>query len=84
MTALLALLIGGAIGYSLKRFGRMPETRGWWDGFWQGYQYGVSSNHERTEAKCRLYRRMLPKIGEFFYLAPKGSAGAHLATAASS
>lgn len=33
---------------------------------------GVISN-ERTEAKCRLYRRMLPKIGEFFYLTPKGS-----------
>src|ERR1017187_3691124 len=33
---------------------------------------GVISNH-RTEAKCRLYRRMLPKIGEFFYLGPKGS-----------
>jgi GNAT superfamily N-acetyltransferase len=32
---------------------------------------GIISN-ERTEAKCRLYRRMLPKIGEFFYLAPKG------------
>jgi hypothetical protein len=27
----------------------------------------------RTEAKCRLYRRMFPKIGEFFYLGPKGS-----------
>jgi hypothetical protein len=26
---------------------------------------GVMSN-ERTEAKCALYRRMLPKIGEFF------------------
>lgn len=33
---------------------------------------GIISN-ERTEAKCRLYRRMLPKIGEFFYLAPKGA-----------
>lgn len=33
---------------------------------------GVISNI-RTEAKCRLYRRMLPKIGEFFYLGPKGS-----------
>lgn len=43
---------------------------------------GIISN-ERTEAKCRLYRRMLPKIGEFFYLAPKG-AGAQLATVASS
>lgn len=27
----------------------------------------------RTEAKCRLYRRELPKIGEFFFLGPKGS-----------
>lgn len=33
---------------------------------------GIVSNH-RTEAKCRLYRRMLPKVGEFFYLGPKGS-----------
>lgn len=33
---------------------------------------GIISNH-RTEAKCRLYRRMLPKIGEFFYVSPKGS-----------
>lgn len=33
---------------------------------------GILSN-ERTEAKCRLYRRMLPKIGEFFMLNPKGS-----------
>lgn len=33
---------------------------------------GVISNI-RTEAKCRLYRRMLPKVGEFFYLTPKGS-----------
>lgn len=33
---------------------------------------GIMSTH-RTEAKCRLYRRMLPKIGEFFYLSPKGS-----------
>ncbi len=33
---------------------------------------GIISNI-RTEAKCRLYRRMLPKIGEFFYLGPKGS-----------
>lgn len=31
---------------------------------------GIVSNH-RTEAKCRLYRRMLPKIGEFFHYAPK-------------
>lgn len=27
----------------------------------------------RTEAKVRLYERMLPKIGAFFYLGPKGS-----------
>lgn len=33
---------------------------------------GIISNH-RTEAKCRLYRRMLPKIGEFFLCGPKGS-----------
>lgn len=33
---------------------------------------GIISNH-RTEAKCRLYRRMLPKIGEFFFVAPKGA-----------
>jgi len=33
---------------------------------------GIISNH-RTEAKCRLYRRMLPKIGEFFWFGPKGS-----------
>jgi GNAT superfamily N-acetyltransferase len=33
---------------------------------------GIISNI-RTEAKCRLYRRMLPKIGEFFCLTPKGS-----------
>jgi GNAT superfamily N-acetyltransferase len=32
---------------------------------------GIVSNH-RTEAKCRLYRRNLPKAGEFFYLAPTG------------
>lgn len=32
---------------------------------------GIISTH-RTEAKCRLYRRMLPKIGEFFFVSPKG------------
>lgn len=31
---------------------------------------GIISN-ERTEAKCRLYRRMLPKVGEFFLYRPK-------------
>lgn len=33
---------------------------------------GIISTY-RTEAKCRLYRRMLPKVGEFFSLSPKGS-----------
>lgn len=33
---------------------------------------GIISNI-RTEAKCRLYRRLLPKWGEFFLLSPKGS-----------
>ncbi len=33
---------------------------------------GIMSN-ERTEAKCRLYRRSFTKIGEFFFLGPKGS-----------
>jgi len=33
---------------------------------------GIVSNH-KTEAKCRLYRRMLPKIGEVYYYGPKGS-----------
>ena len=43
---------------------------------------GIISTH-RTEAKCRLYGRMLPKVGEFFaYFGPKGSGA--LATAASS
>lgn len=32
---------------------------------------GVMSNH-RTEAKCRLYQRMLPKIGELFLVTPPG------------
>lgn len=27
---------------------------------------------ERLEPKCRLYQRMLPKIGEFFFVSPKG------------
>lgn len=44
---------------------------------------GVISNI-RTEAKCRLYRRMLPKIGEFFFLGPKGSNMAPGLVAASS
>lgn len=33
---------------------------------------GIMSN-QRVEAKCRLYRRKFTKIGEFFYLGPKGS-----------
>ncbi len=32
---------------------------------------GIMSNH-RTEAKVRLYSRMLPKVGAFFFLSPKG------------
>lgn len=32
---------------------------------------GIISNH-RTEAKCRLYRRMLPKVGELFMINPAG------------
>lgn len=44
---------------------------------------GVISN-TRTEAKCRLYGRLLPKVGEFYaYFGKKGEA-AVLATAASS
>ncbi len=31
---------------------------------------GIISNI-RTEAKCRLYRRMVPKVGEFFMYMPK-------------
>jgi len=27
----------------------------------------------RTEAKCRLYRRRFEKVGEFFFLGPKGT-----------
>jgi hypothetical protein len=37
----------------------------------------------RTEAKVRLYERMLPKIGAFFYLGPKGSMVPALSTASS-
>ena len=40
---------------------------------------GIISN-SRTEAKCRLYQRLLPKVGEFFLYGGKGS----LATAVSS
>ena len=34
-----------------------------------GFICGVASNY-RTEAKCRLYRRVLPKIGEFYRYLP--------------
>lgn len=34
---------------------------------------GVFSNSPRNEAKCRLYSRKFPKLGEFFYLQPKNS-----------
>jgi hypothetical protein len=44
---------------------------------------GIVSNI-RTEAKCRLYRRMLPKVGEFFCLGPKGSSLSQGAVATSS
>lgn len=37
---------------------------------------GVFSNI-RTEAKCRLYRRMLPKMGEFFCYRPEGVLETH-------
>lgn len=40
---------------------------------------GIISN-ERTEAKCRLYRRLVPKVGEFFLYGGKGSV--HSSTAA--
>ncbi len=43
---------------------------------------GIVTNH-RTEAKCRLYRRMLPKVGELFMVSPNGSA-AHSLSASSS
>ena len=37
---------------------------------------------ERTEAKCRLYRRMVPKVGEFFFYSGKGSViGSSMVTA---
>ena len=32
---------------------------------------------KRTEAKCRLYQRMLPKLGEFYFYKPNGG-GAEL------
>jgi|SRR5882762_211628 len=38
---------------------------------------------ERTEAKCRLYRRFLPRAGEFFYLAPKNCIVPQLAAGSS-
>lgn len=44
---------------------------------------GILSTH-RTEAKVRMYERMLPKIGAFFYIAPKGSSMSPALSAASS
>lgn len=32
---------------------------------------GVFSESPRNAAKCRLYQRKFPKLGEFFYLKPK-------------
>lgn len=43
---------------------------------------GIVSNH-RTEAKCRLYRRMLPKVGELFMISPNGSMAPSLSAASS-
>lgn len=48
---------------------------------WMKYQSEVTGiplltgiiSKERTEAKCRLYRRMVPKVGEFFLWSPNGS-----------
>lgn len=44
---------------------------------------GILSN-DRVEAKCRLYQRILPKIGEFFFVSPKGGNVAPALVAASS
>lgn len=44
---------------------------------------GIMSNH-RTEAKVRLYSRMLPKVGAFFFLSPKGGNSAPALVTASS
>lgn len=44
---------------------------------------GIVTNH-RTEAKCRLYRRMLPKVGELFMVVPNGSGRRPALTATSS
>jgi GNAT superfamily N-acetyltransferase len=44
---------------------------------------GIMSTH-RTEAKVRLYSRMLPKVGAFFFLTPKGSSLPPALVAASS
>jgi len=43
---------------------------------------GIMSNH-RTEAKVKLYSRVLPKVGAFFFLAPKGSMAPSLVAASS-
>ncbi len=44
---------------------------------------GIISTH-RTEAKVRLYSRMLPKVGAFLFLTPKGSSVAPALIAVSS
>jgi len=44
---------------------------------------GIMSNH-RTEAKVRLYSRMLPKVGAFFFLTPKGASSSAALVAVSS
>ncbi len=43
---------------------------------------GILSTH-RTEAKCRLYRRMLPKTGEFYTLFPNGKSPQNLSMVSS-
>ena len=43
---------------------------------------GIMSNH-RTEAKVRLYSRMLPKVGAFFFVKPSSLKGSNLVMASS-
>ena len=45
---------------------------------------GVFSESPRNAAKCRLYQRKFPKLGEFFYLKPKSGTMVNGLVAASS
>lgn len=45
---------------------------------------GVFSESPRNAAKCRLYQRKFPKLGEFFYLKPKDGTMVNGLVAASS